>query len=557
MKMVLWVHIRLFSGYLALIMTGMYVKAWTYHYNKATNLEWTQARQWCQKHYTDLVAIQNQAEVVHLNQILPYHKQYYWIGIRKLDGHWTWVGTKKRLAPEAANWAPNEPNNKGIGEDCVEIYIKRINDTAMWNNEKCIKKKAALCYLASCSNKSCSEHAECLETIGNYTCQCNPGFTGPRCEEVVECLPIGNPELGSLRCDGVFGEFHFNSSCQFQCATGYKLEGAQRLHCLASGLWNNALPVCQVVQCLPITDNSGVWRVNCTHPLSMNSYNSSCEFKCEEGFVLEGSTTVRCDQNGHWTDKTPTCKVVTCDPLLAPTMGHLTCADPLGKFSFHSSCNVSCKEGYRLRGKIQLTCLRDGTWSAPTPSCEAVACNPLTTPGKGHLTCADPLGKFSFRSSCNATCEEGYRLRGETTLSCQSDATWSAPTPTCEAVHCEPLSLSHLSPELGLPPSMNCSHPGGNFGFGSQCVFQCAEGHVLIGTSELDCTSRGYWTDSPPSCVEEMSVSAGMLMYAAVGAASSAGLLLLGGLIILLVHKFTKKRLEDEPDSDQRFPKLL
>ncbi|XP_056125186.1 P-selectin isoform X2 [Rhinichthys klamathensis goyatoka] len=789
-KMVLWVNIRLFSGCLVLI-TGIYnVKAWTYHYNIDTDVDWTKARQWCQKNFTDMVAIQNQAEVAYLNQILPLHPTYYWIGIRKIEGHWTWVGTKKHLVPEAANWAKNEPNNQGTGEDCVEIYIKRQKDTAKWNDERCSKKKAALCYLASCSDKSCSEHAECVETIGNYKCQCDPGFKGPRCEEVVQCWPVKSPQQGFVKCDGDFGAFYFNSSCQFQCSTGFKLEGEQRLHCLASGHWDNTLPVCQVVQCLPIIDAPGGWSMNCTHPLSINSFNSSCEFKCEEGFVLEGSNTTWCDHTAHWTHKTPTCTVVTCNPILATAKSHLTCDDPFGNFSFSSSCNVSCDEGYKLRGKATLTCLSDGNWSAATPACEvvkcdplkpsphgslqsydpmeefaygstcwvkcdlgfvlngtnsthctahgnwshilsvchaiqcpplsnapnygsmscthplsnnsynsscefkceegfvlkgadstlcdhtglwthstpictAVACDPLVAPAQSHLTCADPLGKFSFRSSCNATCEEGYTLRGESTLTCLSDGNWSAPTPKCEArqcsllidpshgtvtcthphgrfsfgtvcevscqagfklhgtprmeclemgkwtdtppfclaqqcppltaqengwmncshphslfsygsqcflgckagfeitgeqgmtcsasgnwsqempsctaVRCELLSFSEL-PELGPLPSMNCSHPHGNFSFGSQCFFQCAKSHKLNGTSQLICTSKGYWTNSPPSCVvQEMSVSAGMLMYAAVGVASSAGLLLFGGLIFLLMRQFTKK----------------
>lgn len=94
-----------------------------------------------------MVAIQNQAEIEYLNKILPFHRAYYWIGIRKIDGHWTWVGTKKRLVVEAANWATDEPNNQGTGEDCVEIYIKRNKDTAKWNDERCSKKKATVCYL--------------------------------------------------------------------------------------------------------------------------------------------------------------------------------------------------------------------------------------------------------------------------------------------------------------------------------------------------------------------------------------------------------------------------
>uniref|UniRef100_A0A672K8A7 E-selectin n=1 Tax=Sinocyclocheilus grahami TaxID=75366 RepID=A0A672K8A7_SINGR len=395
------------------------VKAWTYHYNIDINMDWTTARQWCQKHFTDMVAIQNQAEVEYLNQVLPFNQAYYWIGIRKIDDYWTWVGTKKRLDPEAANWAENEPNNKGSGQDCVEIYIKRRKETAKWNDERCSKKKATVCYLASCSKESCSEHAECVETIGNYRCQCHLGFMGPRCEEVVQCWPIENPQQGFVNCDGVFGAFHFNSSCQFRCVTGFKLEGSQRLRCLASGHWDYTLPVCQAVQCLPIIDAPGGWSMNCTHPLSINSFNSSCEFKCEEGFELKGSSTTWCDQTGPIP---PVCQAIQCSPLSdAPSYGSMTCTHPLSTNSYNSSCEFKCEEGFVLKGADSTQCDHTGHWTHSTPICTAVACDPLVTPAKSHLTCADPLEKFSFRSSCKATCEEGYTLRGETTLTCLSD----------------------------------------------------------------------------------------------------------------------------------------
>lgn len=109
-------------------------------------MDWEHARQWCRQTYTDMVAIQNKDEISHLNNFLPKVDGYYWIGIRKMDGRWTWVGTNKTLTKETENWADKEPNNGGNNEDCVEIYIKRQLDEGKWNDESCLKKKTALCY---------------------------------------------------------------------------------------------------------------------------------------------------------------------------------------------------------------------------------------------------------------------------------------------------------------------------------------------------------------------------------------------------------------------------
>lgn len=119
--------------------------AWTYHYSTKA-YSWNTSRKYCQNRYTDLVAIQNKKEIDYLNEVLPYYSTYYWIGIRKSNKTWTWVGTKKALTKEAENWADNEPNNKRNNEDCVEIYIKSPSAPGKWNDEHCLKKKHALCY---------------------------------------------------------------------------------------------------------------------------------------------------------------------------------------------------------------------------------------------------------------------------------------------------------------------------------------------------------------------------------------------------------------------------
>lgn len=121
------------------------VHAWTYTYSKGSDLQWHEARQWCQNHFVDLVSIQNKEEAEYLNIFLPRSPKYYWIGVQKVAGKWTWVKTNEPVPVEAQRWASEEPDNLA-GQDCVELYIKRDKDTAKWNNEKCSKQKEAICY---------------------------------------------------------------------------------------------------------------------------------------------------------------------------------------------------------------------------------------------------------------------------------------------------------------------------------------------------------------------------------------------------------------------------
>lgn len=92
-----------------------------------------------------MVSMQNQEESNFLNDLLPFNFKYYWIGVHKDGEAWLRDGTDQVVPEDAQNWAPEEPD--GIeGQDCVEVYIKRDNDTAKWNDENCRKKKGTVCY---------------------------------------------------------------------------------------------------------------------------------------------------------------------------------------------------------------------------------------------------------------------------------------------------------------------------------------------------------------------------------------------------------------------------
>ncbi|XP_042371202.1 L-selectin-like [Plectropomus leopardus] len=290
------------------------VDCWSYFYSNST-MNWQQARDWCQESYTDMVAIQNQEEIEHLNSWLPKKSTYYWIGIRKVKNVWTWVGTNKTLTAEATNWAIGEPNNgkngrsAGVNEDCVEMYIKRNAQAGKWNDERCGKLKTALCYTAACKNDSCL-HGDCVETINSHKCDCFEGFYGERCEHVVKCNKeeVTVPDKGSVNCTHKYGDFSYDSSCQYSCEEGYKLNMSRPLTCTASTQWSEQPPTCELVQC-PELSSPARGSMNCTDPLGPSSYQSTCVFTCDEGYVLADSpsNTLLCEGSGFWNASQPTC----------------------------------------------------------------------------------------------------------------------------------------------------------------------------------------------------------------------------------------------------------
>ena len=119
---------------------------WTLHSNNA-KMNWTQARDWCQTHHTDLVSIQNQTENDYVSNTLPNRNgaPYYWIGLTKPAEKWIWIGTNGTWVGNNS-WAPNEPNNFK-DESCVEMYVnKLLKHRGKWNDESCSLAKFPACF---------------------------------------------------------------------------------------------------------------------------------------------------------------------------------------------------------------------------------------------------------------------------------------------------------------------------------------------------------------------------------------------------------------------------
>ncbi|NXW26796.1 LYAM3 protein, partial [Phaetusa simplex] len=479
------------------------VGAWTYHYSDQGDYTWEQARNYCQTFFTDLVAIQNKQEIEYLNETLPFHGRYYWIGIRKLGGTWTWVGTRKALTKEAENWAAGEPNNRRSNQDCVEIYIKRQRESGKWNDEPCNRRKKALCYRASCQPFPCSQRGECVETIGSYRCECYPGFHGPECEDVVQCAKL-EPKGVHMNCSHPYGDFSYNSTCVFGCQEGFERRGAGTLQCLASQQWSAETPTCTGRACQGL-GLAGPERgqVDCSHPHGTFAFNSICAFSCQEGFKLTGVRRLQCMAGGVWTRPPFAVKA-------EPAGGYLSAGfwgpwqAPLGILQGTVlACKVAMKgkvyqgsvwcqsESRRCRewGLFHLIYLASGTCSPIA----AITCPVLDAPDRGEVNCSHHHGDFAFGSTCAFSCQTGFALMGPESRQCTATGTWTGDAPHCEAITCPVLT----APDRG---ELNCSHLHGDFTFGSTCVFSCQTGFELTGRESHECTATGTWTGDAPRC---------------------------------------------------------
>ncbi len=64
-----------------------------------------------------------------------------------------------------------------------------------------------------------------------------------------------------------------------------------------------------------------------------------------------------------------------------------------------------------------------------------VPCPELIKPQEGKMHCQHPMGQFSYQSTCEFMCDEGYTLRDSSsaTLFCGATGQWNDTQPTCES----------------------------------------------------------------------------------------------------------------------------
>ena len=90
------------------------------------------------------------------------------------------------------------------------------------------------------------------------------------------------------------------------------------------------------------------------------------------------------------------------------------------------------------------------------------------------------------------TCDDGYRLVGDSFIQCQKNGLWSGIFPLCFLIRTD--CGDPGTPQHGVKFYMNTT-------VGSVITFSCLSDYMLVGPSSIHCNINGKWSDALPQCL--------------------------------------------------------
>ncbi|KAM5247050.1 inactive serine protease PAMR1 isoform 3-T3 [Ctenodactylus gundi] len=204
-----------------------------------------------------------------------------------------------------------------------------------------------------CSSSPCLHDGTCvLDAAGSYKCACLAGYTGQRCENLLEeknCSDLGGPINGYKKVTGGPGLLEgryakIGTVMSFFCNNSYVLSGNEKRTCQQNGEWSGKQPICIKACREPKISDLVRRRVL---PMQVQSRETPLHQLYSSAFSKQKL------------QDTPSKKPALPFGDLPPGYQHL-----------HAQLQYECiSPFYRRMGSSRRTCLRTGKWSGRAPSC--------------------------------------------------------------------------------------------------------------------------------------------------------------------------------------------
>ncbi|CAL4093332.1 unnamed protein product, partial [Meganyctiphanes norvegica] len=159
------------------------------------------------------------------------------------------------------------------------------------------------------------------------------------------------------------------------------------------------------------------------------------------------------------------------------------------------TAKYTCRQGYKLEGDSSLTCSSKGKWQGQPAKCKESQCDAPDHVSYGFVEVANHRGVYGYGTQATYNCSPGYVLQGNATRTCDHDGQWTGDVPTCKAVSCGP------------PPKFpNSRHTliNGSTHWNGIAVYTCESGYRLhrdTGDTVTTCMGIGAWRFINVTCV--------------------------------------------------------
>ncbi|XP_064484453.1 complement factor B-like [Ornithodoros turicata] len=161
------------------------------------------------------------------------------------------------------------------------------------------------------------------------------------------------------------------------------------------------------------------------------------------------------------------------------------------EFPVDSRVYLKCEEGYMLKGASSLVCV-EGGWSGKS-TCQRIHCGRPSVPEFGWMK----IDTSFIGDVASFGCQHGYKLIGQMKRFCRPNGVWSG-------------FLARCVLEEGLLAQRGCESPGipdngrtirRSYRPGARVTFACNPGYSLRGEDTIFCDHRGCWSHPLPTCI--------------------------------------------------------
>nr|XP_045755079.1 CUB and sushi domain-containing protein 2 [Mirounga angustirostris] len=243
--------------------------------------------------------------------------------------------------------------------------------------------------------------------------------TKPVCKAII-CKPPQLIPNGKV----VGSDFMWGSSVSYACLEGYQLSLPAVLTCEGNGSWTGELPQCFPVFC----GDPGVPARGRREDRGF-SYRSSVSFSCQPPLVLVGSPRRFCQSDGTWSGTQPSCIDPTLTMCADPGVPQFGIQNNSQGYQVGSTVLFRCQKGYLLQGSTTRTCLPNLTWSGTPPDCVPHHCKQPETPSHANVGALDlPSMGYTLLYSCQ---EGFSLKGGSEHRTCKADGSWTGKPPIC------------------------------------------------------------------------------------------------------------------------------